>query len=209
MKPRQMLKIRKKEKDPEIRDRIMLNVLVERDEMSVTGAARSLGMAPSWGVKWRHRYLEGGMEGLQTRSRTGRPPRISKETMKEIKKSKENSLPDCRRLARSHTGGYRHRVHDRVCHTIRPRIAAKLEIHQKGSRWKTHEEGEQAEDRMVQEEDEVVDRGEETRGLHHMRARRDDRYGRCPTPEGNLYRLEYVRDRFGENQIDRLLTPTA
>ena len=50
MKYKQMLKIRKTEKDPQVRDRILLNVLVKRDGMSVTGAARLLGMAPSWGV---------------------------------------------------------------------------------------------------------------------------------------------------------------
>ena len=47
MKPRQMLKIRKREKDPAVRDRIMLNVLIERDEMSVTEAAHSLNIADS------------------------------------------------------------------------------------------------------------------------------------------------------------------
>ena len=49
MKYKQMLKIRKTE-DPQVRDRILLNVL-KRGGMSVTGAARHLGMAPSWGVK--------------------------------------------------------------------------------------------------------------------------------------------------------------
>ena len=48
MKYKQMLKIRKTEKDLQVRDRIFLNVLVKRDGMSVTGAARFLGMAPSW-----------------------------------------------------------------------------------------------------------------------------------------------------------------
>ena len=48
MKYKQMLKIRKIEKDPQVRDRIMLNVMVKRDGMSVTRAARFLGMAPSW-----------------------------------------------------------------------------------------------------------------------------------------------------------------
>ena len=43
-----------------MRDRIMLNVMVKRDGMSVTGAARLLGMAPSWGVKWHSRYLKEG-----------------------------------------------------------------------------------------------------------------------------------------------------
>ena len=61
MKYKQMLKIRKIEKDPQMRDRILLNVLVKRDGMSVTGAARLLGMAPSWGVKWHNRYLKEGI----------------------------------------------------------------------------------------------------------------------------------------------------
>ena len=86
MKPKQMLKIRKAEKDPDVRDRIMLNVLITRDRMSVTGAARHIGMAPSWGVKWHGRYLKEGIAGLQTRPRSGRPPRISSDTLKAIKK---------------------------------------------------------------------------------------------------------------------------
>ena len=52
MKYKQMFKIRKTEKDPQVRDRILLNVLVRRDGMGVTGAALHLGMAPSWGVRW-------------------------------------------------------------------------------------------------------------------------------------------------------------
>ena len=84
--PRELLKIRKKEEDPAVRDRIMLNIHVERDDMSIIGAARHLGMAPSWGVKWRRRYLEEGLKGLQTRPRSGRPPLVSKETMNEVKK---------------------------------------------------------------------------------------------------------------------------
>ena len=57
MKYKQMLKARKTEKDPQVRDRILLNVLVKGDGMSVTGAARFLGMAPLWGVKRHNRYL--------------------------------------------------------------------------------------------------------------------------------------------------------
>ena len=63
MKYKQMLKIRKSERDPQVGDRILLNVLVQRDWMSVTGAARLLDMAPSWGVKWRNRYLKEGIAG--------------------------------------------------------------------------------------------------------------------------------------------------
>ena len=52
MKYKQMLKICKTEKDPQVQDRILLNVLVKRDGMSVTGAALHLGMA-------RHGALSG------------------------------------------------------------------------------------------------------------------------------------------------------
>ena len=72
-----MLKIRKTEKDPQMRDRILLNVLVKRDRMSVTGAALHLGMAPSWGIKWHNRYLKKSIASLQTSTRSGRPSRIS------------------------------------------------------------------------------------------------------------------------------------
>ena len=65
MKYKQMLKIRKIEKDPQVRDRIMLNVMVKRDGMSVTRAARFLGMAPSWGVKWHNRYLKGALQACR------------------------------------------------------------------------------------------------------------------------------------------------
>ena len=58
--------------------------------MSMT--ARHLGMAPSWGVKWRRRYLEEGIRGLQTRSRSGRPPWIPKETMKKVRKTARDTV---------------------------------------------------------------------------------------------------------------------
>ena len=92
MKYKQMLKIRETEKDPQVRDRILLNVLVKRDGMSVTGAARLLGMAPSWGVKWHNRYLKEGIAGLQTRTRSGRPPRISGEALKAVKKKVKKTV---------------------------------------------------------------------------------------------------------------------
>ena len=94
LSPRKLLKIRRKEKDPAVRDRIMLNVHIERDGMSMSMAARHLGMAPSWGVKWRRRYLEEGIRGLQTRSRSGRPPWIPKETMKKVRKTARDMRSD-------------------------------------------------------------------------------------------------------------------
>ena len=67
-----------------MRDRILLNVLVQRDGMSVTGAARLLGMAPLCGVKWRNRYLGGG--GDRGPADPGCPPKIPSETLRAVKK---------------------------------------------------------------------------------------------------------------------------
>ena len=70
----------------------MLNVLVTRDKMSISKAARHLGMVPSWGVKWQKRYMDKGMNEMQTRSRSGRPPQVSKDTMKEVKKKIKKTI---------------------------------------------------------------------------------------------------------------------
>ena len=76
MRPRKLLRLYKMEKTPCVRDRTWLNILVERDGMSVTGAAIHIGKARSWGSTWRRRYLDEGAEGLRTRPRSGRPSHI-------------------------------------------------------------------------------------------------------------------------------------
>ena len=64
MRPRRLLSLYKKEKDLEVQDKTVLNVLVERDEVGVAGAARHLGVARSgttsgaagiWRRAWRGR----------------------------------------------------------------------------------------------------------------------------------------------------------
>ena len=72
------------EKDSDVVKRLMLVILVERDEMQRTKAALSLGRARSWGVKWYGRYLREGLPGLRTRPRPGRPPFVSKKVIKKV-----------------------------------------------------------------------------------------------------------------------------
>ena len=50
----------KKEKDRNVADRILLIILIQRDNM-FTKAARHLNRSRSWGVKWNHRYQESGI----------------------------------------------------------------------------------------------------------------------------------------------------
>ena len=47
---------------------------------------------PPLGVKWRRRYLEEREMGLRTRPRSGRPSRISGETMERIRQ-KVDAVP--------------------------------------------------------------------------------------------------------------------
>ena len=72
MRPRRLLRLYKKEKDSQVRERMLLNILVERDKMSTTGSVVHTERAPSWGVKWRRRYLDERERGLRTRPRPGR-----------------------------------------------------------------------------------------------------------------------------------------
>ena len=80
----ELIKAYKTEKDADVARRTILVILVERDGMARTGAAKHLGMARSWGVKWYDRYLKGGLPGLQTRPRSGRPSFVSKRDMKKV-----------------------------------------------------------------------------------------------------------------------------
>ena len=107
--------------------------------------------------------------------------------MNEIKKSKKSRLPDGRGAARSHKERNRHRVRDGVRDTVRARLAAGLGIYQKDSGGEAREEGEQAEDRLIQKEAEAAHREEEDLGLHRARAGRDDSRLRCAAQEGRLH----------------------
>ena len=84
MKYKQMLKIRKIEKGSsgagqDNAERDGEKGRNERDQ----GRALS-GHGPVMGSQVHNRYLKEGTAGLQTRTRSGRPPRISGETLKAV-----------------------------------------------------------------------------------------------------------------------------
>ena len=51
MKREELLQLYREEKDPNIKDRLMLNIKVRFEDVSITKAARSLGKVTSWGSK--------------------------------------------------------------------------------------------------------------------------------------------------------------
>ncbi len=80
-----MLKKYAAETDGDVKDRMMLIIKIKRDGMNVREAARSLGKSDPWGYKWHTRYRQAGFDNLYVQHRTGRPPKVDKAIMKNIR----------------------------------------------------------------------------------------------------------------------------
>lgn len=68
----------RKTKNANVRDRLRLVGDVQ-EGMSITGAAKKLGMSQPWGSKWWARYKAEGFDGLEDRPRSGRPPKVARD----------------------------------------------------------------------------------------------------------------------------------
>ena len=86
MEREELLQLYKKEKDPNVKDRLTLNIRVRFENHSITEAAHSLGKVTSWGSKRYRRFAKAGLEGLQNLPRPGRPTRITGEETAGIRK---------------------------------------------------------------------------------------------------------------------------
>ena len=90
MKREELLQLYREEKDPNVKDRLMLNIKVRFEDVSITKAARSLGKVTSWGSKWFSRFAKADVEGLRNLPRSGRPPRITREEAEKIRKEMDS-----------------------------------------------------------------------------------------------------------------------
>ena len=90
MKREELLQLYREEKDPNVKDRLMLNIKVRFEDVSITKAARSLGKATSWGSKWFSHFAKVDVEGLRNLPRSGRPPRITREEAENIRKEMDS-----------------------------------------------------------------------------------------------------------------------
>ena len=77
----------RRESDANVRERILLvrRVRVDRKE-AASVAEVELHRTRAWGYKWLKRFNEEGLDGLQSRHRTGRPPDVPEEKMMVIKR---------------------------------------------------------------------------------------------------------------------------
>jgi transposase len=72
----------KKEKDANIKERILLLRRVKIDKQEAASVAENeLNRSRWWAYKWLHRFDQEGLEGLKDKERSGRPPDVPKDVM--------------------------------------------------------------------------------------------------------------------------------
>ena len=85
----------KKEKDSNVKERILLVKRVKIDKQEAASVAEhELNRSRWWAYKWLHRFDKDGLNGLKDQPRSGRPPDVPKGVMIKIKQE----------LAESNTG---------------------------------------------------------------------------------------------------------
>lgn len=85
----------KKEKDSNVKERILLVKRVKIDKQEASSVAEyELNRSRWWAYKWLHRFDKDGVDGLKDQPRSGRPPDVPKDVMLKIKQE----------LAESNTG---------------------------------------------------------------------------------------------------------
>ena len=80
------------ETNGKVKDRMILIIRIKRDGMGTCEAARSLGKSDSGGCKWYTRYRQVGFNNLDDQPHTGRPPKVDRAVMKNIRKNARKKL---------------------------------------------------------------------------------------------------------------------
>lgn len=76
----------KKEKDSNIKERILLVKRVKVDKQEAASVAENeLNRSRWWAYKWLHRFDKEGLDGLKDKKRSGRPPDVPEDVMIQIK----------------------------------------------------------------------------------------------------------------------------
>ena len=114
---RQIDSVFRKETNANTKERILLVKRVRYDKQEAANIAEiELGKTRTWAYKWLHRFDKDGLEGLQDRKRTGRPPDVPNHIMVKIRQelADNNNGWDFRQvmdLIYNKTGVRYHEVH--------------------------------------------------------------------------------------------------
>jgi transposase len=75
----------RQKKDPKVKERLLLVLKVEGDGMVPAHAARELHRSKPWASEWLARFHKEGVDGLDDKERSGRPPKISSQAVIKIR----------------------------------------------------------------------------------------------------------------------------
>jgi putative transposase len=82
----------KKEKDSNVKERILLVRHVKIDKQEASSVAENeLNRSRWWAYKWLHRFDKDGLEGLKDKERSGRPADVPKDVMIKIRQELADS----------------------------------------------------------------------------------------------------------------------
>ena len=81
----------KLESNADLKERMLLVLNVTYDKQIPAQVARDLHRSRTWASDWLKRYREEGIEGLRDRSKSGRPPELSREIVYKIKSQLSSS----------------------------------------------------------------------------------------------------------------------
>ena len=84
-------KIYRNEHDAKTKERMLLVLNVVYNNIIPAHATKDLHRSRAWASDWLKRYSKEGIEGLKDRTKSGRPPKLSKETSYQIKQELKQS----------------------------------------------------------------------------------------------------------------------
>lgn len=76
----------RKESHASLKERLLLVLKVEGDKMIPARVAKELHRSRTWTSAWLARYHNEGIDGLENRSKSGRPSKLSEEVAVRIRK---------------------------------------------------------------------------------------------------------------------------
>jgi len=80
-----LIRLYKKETNLKVKERMLLVIKAEYDNVIPAYAADELHRSRPWALYWLDRFSAEGIDGLKNRSKSGRPPDIPEQTIYEIK----------------------------------------------------------------------------------------------------------------------------
>jgi len=134
----------REEGDANTKVRILLALRVRFEKVIAAEASRELHRSRAWATKWLERFDELGLDGLRTRERSGRPPKMPHTMMAAVERMVTGSrsgwtVKEVRELIRKEAGAvYSERHVYRLMHSwgMRPVVPEKRSLKKASMRMK-------------------------------------------------------------------------